>query len=143
MSDHSRILYDVSALTDHDIYLFKEGNHFRLYEKFGSHMMTANGQKGIHFAVWAPNAAVVSVTGDFNEWDTKSHPLKVRADDTGIWEGFIPESAKMSSTNIILSLGIKTIRPIKETHFLFSGRLLRRQPLLCRIWITSGRMRIG
>ena len=90
MSDYSRILYDVSTLTDHDIYLFKEGNHFRLYEKFGSHMMTVDGQKGSHFAVWAPNAAAVSVTGDFNEWDTTSHPLKVRADDTGIWEGFIP-----------------------------------------------------
>ena len=94
MSDHSSVLYDVSTLTDHDIYLFKEGNHFRLYEKFGSHMMTVAGQKGTHFAVWAPNAAVVSVTGDFNEWDTASHPLKVRADETGIWEGFIPEIGK-------------------------------------------------
>ena len=90
MSDHSRIVYDVSMLTDHDIYLFKEGNHFRLYEKFGSHRMTVAGQQGTHFAVWAPNATGVSVTGDFNEWDTASHPLKVRADDTGIWEGFVP-----------------------------------------------------
>jgi 1,4-alpha-glucan branching enzyme len=94
MSDHSSVLYDVSTLTDHDIYLFKEGNHFRLYEKFGSHMMTVAGQKGSHFTVWAPNAAVVSVTGDFNEWDTASHPLKVRADETGIWEGFIPGIGK-------------------------------------------------
>jgi len=94
MSDHSSVLYDVSTLTDHDIYLFKEGNHFRLYEKFGSHMMTVAGQKGSHFAVWAPNAAVVSVIGDFNEWDTASHPLKVRADETGIWEGFIPGIGK-------------------------------------------------
>ncbi len=89
MSDHARIQYDVSTLTEHDIYLFKEGNHFRLYEKFGSHLMTVNGQKGVHFAVWAPNAAEVSVTGDFNEWNKGSHPLKVRTDDTGIWEGFI------------------------------------------------------
>jgi 1,4-alpha-glucan branching enzyme len=94
MSDYSKILYDVSTLTDHDIYLFKEGNHFRLYEKFGSHRMTVEGQKGVHFAVWAPNAAVVSVTGDFNEWNPASHPLKLRADDTGIWEGFIPGIGK-------------------------------------------------
>ncbi|MBU1568140.1 MAG: 1,4-alpha-glucan branching protein GlgB [Proteobacteria bacterium] len=94
MSNHPRILHDVSTLTDQDIYLFKEGNHFRLYEKLGSHRMTVAGQKGIHFAVWAPNAAEVSVTGDFNEWDTASHPLKIRADDTGIWEGFIPEIGK-------------------------------------------------
>ena len=57
-------------------------------------MMTVAGQKGSHFAVWAPNAAVVSVIGDFNEWDTASHPLKVRADETGIWEGFIPGIGK-------------------------------------------------
>ena len=57
-------------------------------------MMTVAGQKGSHFAVWAPNAAVVSVIGDFNEWDTASHPLKVRADGTGIWEGFIPGIGK-------------------------------------------------
>jgi 1,4-alpha-glucan branching enzyme len=94
MSVHSRILHDVSTLTDQDIYLFKEGNHFRLYEKLGSHRMTVDGQKGIHFAVWAPNAERVSVTGDFNKWDTASHPLKVRADDTGIWEGFIPGIGK-------------------------------------------------
>ena len=94
MSNHPTILHDVSTLTDQDIYLFKEGNHFRLYEKMGSHRMTVAGQKGIHFAVWAPNAVRVSVTGDFNEWDTASHPLKIRGDDTGIWEGFIPGIGK-------------------------------------------------
>ena len=94
MSNHPKILHDVSTLKDQDIYLFKEGNNFRLYEKLGSHRMTVAGQKGIHFAVWAPNAAEVSVTGDFNEWDTVSHPLKVRVDETGIWEGFIPGIGK-------------------------------------------------
>ena len=57
---------------------------------FGSHMMMVDGQKGTRFAIWAPSAEEVSVTGDFNEWDAGSHPLKVRADDTGIWEGLIP-----------------------------------------------------
>ena len=94
MSNHPKILHDVSTLKDQDIYLFKEGNNFRLYEKLGSHRMTVAGQKGIHFAVWAPHAAEVSVTGDFNEWDTVSHPLKVRVDETGIWEGFIPGIGK-------------------------------------------------
>ncbi|MFH0785454.1 MAG: hypothetical protein V2B20_26355, partial [Pseudomonadota bacterium] len=61
MPDNSKILYDISTLTDQDVYLFKEGNHFRLYEKLGSHRMTVAGEKGIHFAVWAPNAAGVSV----------------------------------------------------------------------------------
>ncbi len=78
-----------SLLTDHDIYLFKQGNHFRLYEKLGAHIVQNNGVKGAFFAVWAPNAARVSVIGDFNGWDPQSHPLSVRQDGSGIWEGFI------------------------------------------------------
>jgi 1,4-alpha-glucan branching enzyme len=82
--------YGVSLLTDHDIYLFKEGNHFRLHEKLGAQLMTVDGVRGTHFSVWAPNAEQVSVIGDFNEWDNNSHILKVRWDGSGIWEGFIP-----------------------------------------------------
>ena len=84
------VIYDASRLTDHDVYLFKEGNHSRLHEKLGSHVMEVGGAGGTHFAVWAPNAASVSVIGDFNDWNLKSHPLKVRGDGSGIWEGFIP-----------------------------------------------------
>ncbi|MEF3696076.1 1,4-alpha-glucan branching protein GlgB [Desulfolutivibrio sp.] len=82
--------YDTSLLTDHDIYLFKEGNHFDLHDKLGSHPMTVDGEPGTLFAVWAPNAAAVSVVGDFNGWDVESHPLAVRLDSSGIWEGFLP-----------------------------------------------------
>ena len=81
----------VSLLTDHDIYLFKEGNHFKLYEKLGSHLMTVDGVEGTLFAVWAPNAATVSVIGDFNGWNKDSHHLNLRHDGSGIWEGFIPD----------------------------------------------------
>lgn len=76
--------------TDHDIYLFKEGSHFKLYEKLGSHALTIDGTRGTYFAVWAPNAERVSVTGDFNGWNPESHLLDVRWDGSGIWEGFIP-----------------------------------------------------
>ena len=85
------VLFDISLLTDHDIYLFKEGNHFGLYEKLGSHPMTVDGREGTLFAVWAPNAEAVSVVGDFNRWDKTIHHLKARSDGSGIWEGFIPE----------------------------------------------------
>ncbi|GIT97891.1 1,4-alpha-glucan branching protein GlgB [Sulfurovum sp. TSL1] len=81
--------YNVSTLSDLDIYLFKEGNHTKLYEKFGAHTMQHEGLDGVHFAVWAPNAQSVSVRGDFNAYATDSHPLKLREDDSGIWEGFI------------------------------------------------------
>ncbi len=76
-------------LTDHDVYLFKEGNHFQLYNKLGSHLTSVNGVQGVYFAVWAPNAERVSVIGDFNQWREESHPLAVRGDGSGIWEGFI------------------------------------------------------
>lgn len=79
-----------SLLTDYDIYLFKQGNHFRIYEKLGAHPTRVNGADGTFFAVWAPNAAGVSVIGDFNGWDPDAHPLHLRPDGSGIWEGFIP-----------------------------------------------------
>jgi len=81
---------DISLFTDHDVYLFKEGNYFRAYEKLGAHIMNINGQEGVYFAVWAPNARRVSVIGNFNNWDMDAHPLVLRTDDSGIWEGFIP-----------------------------------------------------
>ena len=80
-----------SLLSEQDVYLFREGNHFELYEKFGSHIVENEGVRGTYFAAWAPNAKSVSVMGDFNQWNYQSHPLKVRQDGSGIWEGFIPE----------------------------------------------------
>jgi len=81
--------YDVSTLSEMDIYLFKQGSHAKLYEKLGAHKMVFEAKQGIHFAVWAPNAQTVSVRGDFNAYDALTHPLKQREDDSGIWEGFI------------------------------------------------------
>jgi 1,4-alpha-glucan branching enzyme len=71
-------------LTDHDVYLFREGTHRRLHEKLGAHP----GAGGTSFAVWAPNAERVSVVGDWNGWDEGVDPLAPRG-DTGIWEGFV------------------------------------------------------
>ncbi len=78
------------AITDHDIYLFKEGSHFKLYEKLGAHPFVSDGGEGTQFAVWAPNARSVSVVGEFNEWKGSSHPMHMRQDGSGIWEKFIP-----------------------------------------------------
>jgi 1,4-alpha-glucan branching enzyme len=82
------VRYDVSLLTDDDLYLFNEGNHYRLYHKLGAHGLKDKEGGGTYFAVWAPDAAQVWVTGDFNGWDKGSHPLLQRA-QSGIWEGFI------------------------------------------------------
>ena len=83
-----------SLFTDFDIDLFKSGKHYRLYEKFGSHIVTVDGVKGTYFAVWAPSAKAVSVIGDFNFWLEGKHELNVRWDESGIWEGFIPNIGK-------------------------------------------------
>lgn len=83
-----------SLFSEFDINLFQAGKHYRLYEKFGSHLTTVNGIDGVYFAVWAPTAKQVSVIGDFNYWMEGEHQLNVRWDSSGIWEGFIPHVKK-------------------------------------------------
>ncbi|MBQ3401988.1 MAG: 1,4-alpha-glucan branching protein GlgB [Synergistaceae bacterium] len=85
------IRHGVSPITDYDIFLFKQGTHYHLYEKMGAQKFTdADGTEGVAFSVWAPNAQSVSVVGNFNGWNTESHPLAARWDGSGIWEGFVP-----------------------------------------------------
>lgn len=91
---NERVVYGISRLTDYDIYLFREGNHWSLQDKLGAHPMTVDGSDGTLFAVWAPNAERVSVMGDFNGWDCGAHPLAPRWDSSGIWEGFVPGVGK-------------------------------------------------
>ena len=78
------------VLGDLDLQLFNEGNHFRTYEKLGADVIEHGGAKGVAFVVWAPNAERVSVMGDFNGWDGRRHPMRVRG-SSGIWELFIPD----------------------------------------------------
>ena len=75
-------------LTDFDKYLFSEGTHERTYQKFGAHLVELNGERGVHFAVWGPNARQVYLTGDFNHWNVKSHPMN--SSDSGVWTLFVP-----------------------------------------------------
>ena len=79
----------VSLLSDDDLYLFNEGSHYRLYEKLGSHLMKVGEVSGCYFAVWAPNAQSVTVSGDWNGWNRESDKLYPKG-QSGIWEGFIP-----------------------------------------------------
>jgi 1,4-alpha-glucan branching enzyme len=85
-SDFSR---DATVMGEQDFYLFNAGKHTRLYQKLGAHRVSLDGQQGTHFALWAPNADGVFVTGSFNGWNDKSHALRPRG-NSGIWEGFIP-----------------------------------------------------
>ncbi|WP_420153424.1 1,4-alpha-glucan branching protein GlgB [Siphonobacter sp.] len=80
----------LSRFSEFDIHLFASGKHFKLYEKFGSHVMEHEGVTGTYFAVWAPNAKYVSVIGNFNYWNRGANALYVRYDSSGVWEGWIP-----------------------------------------------------
>ena len=92
--EYEKVIYDPyqfkdAKLTDYDIHLFGEGNHHRIYEKLGAHVVNLNGVEGVYFAIWAPNARNVSVIGDFNHWDGREHQMRKRKEM--IWELFIPE----------------------------------------------------
>ena len=76
-------------ITEMDRYLFGNGTHYEIYNKLGAHPHTLNGKKGMYFAVWAPHAKAVHLTGDFNGWNETSHPMKPLA-DSGIYELFVP-----------------------------------------------------
>src|SRR3954469_5050047 len=78
------------VLSEFDLYLLGEGTHQRLYDKLGAHPMTLEGVDGIGFVVLAPNARRVAVVGDFNFWDGRRHPMRVRGN--GYWELFIPHA---------------------------------------------------
>ena len=75
-----------------DLHLFNEGRHFRLAEALGANVVTVDGVQGVRFAVWAPNAERVAVIGDFNSWDARRHPMRLRF-PSGIWELFVPRLA--------------------------------------------------
>ena len=76
-------------LGEMDVYLIAEGKHLRLDEKLGARRLVMDGVTGVGFAVWAPNASRVSVVGDFNDWDGRRHPMRLRA-ECGVWEIFLP-----------------------------------------------------
>jgi 1,4-alpha-glucan branching enzyme len=88
--DATKPVWNYSLFDEEDLRNFQNGTHYSLYKKFGSHAITVLKTPGYYFAVWAPNATAVSVVGDFNKWDIHAHPLFVRLEKSGIWEGFIP-----------------------------------------------------
>lgn len=88
--DSSKPVWNYSLLTDADIQNFKNGTHYQLYKKMGSHSICVNEVWGMYFCVWAPNATSVSVKGHFNKWKNREYELFPRWDKSGIWEGFIP-----------------------------------------------------
>lgn len=92
--DSTKSVWNYSLFTDEDINNFQQGTNYRLYHLFGSREIKVLDTYGYYFAVWAPNATFISVKGNFNDWNNDTHPLSVRQDNSGIWEGFIPNFNK-------------------------------------------------
>ena len=88
--DSTKMVWNYSLFSEKDIKLFQKGQHYYAHQKFGSHKINVLDTEGFYFAVWAPNATEVCVIGEFNGWKKNLHPLFVRQDSSGIWEGFIP-----------------------------------------------------
>jgi 1,4-alpha-glucan branching enzyme len=109
-------------LSDTDLWLLAEGKHLRPYEVLGAHPMARDGVAGTRFAVWAPNARRVSVVGDFNDWDGRSHPLQLRA-GAGIWEGFVPQVAAGALYKYELEDADGRLLPLKADPYALAAQL--------------------
>jgi 1,4-alpha-glucan branching enzyme len=75
-------------ISDFDLHIHGEGTQYESYHTMGAHLVECQGVHGVRFVVWAPNAEVVGVVGDFNDWDERRHPMRLRTG--GVWEIFLP-----------------------------------------------------
>ncbi|WP_296678667.1 1,4-alpha-glucan branching protein GlgB [Novosphingobium sp.] len=105
-----------------DDFLIGEGTHLRLFDKLGAHCIHHEGADGVHFAVWAPNARLVSLVGDFNDWDAARHPMRQRK-DTGVWEVFIPDIGEGRAYKYRITGPDGTVQPLKADPFAFASEL--------------------
>lgn len=121
-------------LTDYDLYLIGEGKHQDLFDKLGAHPQRINSVQGTAFAVWAPNARRVSVVGDFNNWDERVHPMRLRSN--GIWELFLPDIVPGVLYKYSILSWNHGYRVLKADPFAFAAEL--RPGTASRVWDISG-----
>lgn len=105
-----------------DDLLIAQGAHFRLFDKLGAHLIEHEGAQGVHFAVWAPNARLVSLVGDFNDWDPRRHPMRNRK-DIGVWEIFVPDIAEQRAYKYHIVSADGAVQPLKADPFAFRSEL--------------------
>jgi 1,4-alpha-glucan branching enzyme len=110
------------VLSDFDLHLMAEGTHYKKYEKLGAHEMSIDGVQGVFFAVWAPNANRVSVIGDFNNWNGKRHPMRLRG-TIGIWEIFVPDLKEGTLYKFEIKSKYKGILAVKSDPYAFYSEL--------------------
>jgi 1,4-alpha-glucan branching enzyme len=105
-----------------DDLLIAQGMHYRLFDKLGAHLIEHEGARGVHFAVWAPNARQVSLVGDFNDWDSRRYPMRHRQ-DIGVWEIFIPDIGEYRAYKYHVVAADGTVQPLKADPFAFASEV--------------------
>ena len=105
-----------------DDLLIAQGTHYRLFDKLGAHPIVHQGAEGVHFAVWAPNARLVSLVGDFNDWDPKRHPMRHRT-DIGVWEIFLPDIGEYRAYKYHIVADDGAVQPLKADPFAFASEV--------------------
>ena len=110
------------VLGELDLWLLAGGRHPRLYEKLGAHAAVQEGVAGTAFAVWAPNARRVSLVGDFNFWDGRRHPMRLRR-ECGVWEIFMPGVGAGARYKFELHAADGAVLPLKADPFAFAAEL--------------------
>jgi 1,4-alpha-glucan branching enzyme len=104
-------------LSSFQLYLHAEGTNYESYEMLGAHAMEIEGVHGTRFAVWAPNAETVTLAGDFNQWDTRRHPMRLR--DGGIWEIFLPGAGEGCAYKYNVRSRLRAYRQLKADPYAF------------------------
>jgi 1,4-alpha-glucan branching enzyme len=110
------------VLSDFDLHLMGEGTHYKKYERMGAHLREVEGVRGVAFALWAPNAKRVSVVGNFNKWDGRRHPMRVRG-GSGIWELFIPGLAEGETYKYEIKSHYNDFLGLKADPYAFSSEV--------------------
>jgi len=108
-------------ISDFDLYVHGEGTQYESYGTMGAHLSTYEGVSGVRFAVWAPNAEVMSVVGDFNEWDERRHPMRLRSG--GVWELFVPGAAAGMNYKYSVRSRVGGYRQQKFDPYAFAGEV--------------------
>ncbi len=111
-----------TVLGDVDVWLLAEGSHLRPYERLGAHLREIDGVDGTAFAVWAPDAQRVSVVGDFNSWDGRRHPMRLRR-ECGVWELFLPAVAAGACYKYEIRAQDGQVLPLKADPYGFAAQL--------------------
>ena len=122
------------ALSSFDLHLIGEGKHLEIYNKLGAHVIEHQGVRGVLFAVWAPNARRVSVVGDFNRWDERMNPMRLRS--SGVWELFIPDLAAGALYKYAILSWNHEYHVLKADPLAFSAEV--RPGTASRVWDLGG-----